>query len=151
VRRRWASRIVRLERRGVITGYPARLDRSALGYPTTVGLMVVAVLDYERGLIMQPLAEIAEVEEIMLVPGDADLRVRVRVRVRVLGLGLGLVRDYTHLWEPPAEPHLANPGHSAHRSLDDDRRHADIGHGGASAPGHGTTGDDSHRPPMRVE
>jgi len=137
VRRRWASRIARLERRGVITGYPARLDRSALGYPTTVWLMVVAVLDYERGLIMQPLAEIAEVEEIMLVPGDADLLV--------------LVRDYTHLWEPPAEPHLANPGHSAHRSLDDDRRDADIGHDGASAPGHGTTGDDSHRSPMRVE
>lgn len=99
--------------------------------------MVVAVLNYERDLSMQPLAE---VEAIMLVPGDADFLV--------------LVRDHTHVREPPAEPHLANPGHSAHRSLDDDRRDADLGHGGAPARGHGrhgTTGDDSHRPPMRVE
>ncbi len=79
------ERVARLERRGVITGYGARLDWSAIGYPTTVYLTVVAVLDYEQGLIMKALAEIAEVEEIMLVTGDIDLLVRVRVR------------DYTHL------------------------------------------------------
>ncbi|HEV7192948.1 MAG TPA: Lrp/AsnC family transcriptional regulator [Jatrophihabitantaceae bacterium] len=79
------DRIARLERQGVISGYAARLNWSALGYPTTVYLTVVAVLDYEQGLIMQALAEIPEVEEIMLVTGDVDLLVRVRVR------------DYTHL------------------------------------------------------
>jgi DNA-binding Lrp family transcriptional regulator len=79
------ERIARLERQGVITGYAARLDWSALGYPTTVYLTVVAVLDFEQSLIMQALADIPEVEEIMLVTGDVDLLVRVRVR------------DYTHL------------------------------------------------------
>lgn len=79
------ERIARLERQGVVTGYAACLDWSALGYPTTVYLTVVAVLDYEQGQIMQALSEIAEVEEIMLVTGDIDLLVRVRVR------------DYTHL------------------------------------------------------
>lgn len=79
------ERVARLERQGVITGYSARLNWSAIGYPTTVYLTVVAVLDYEQGLIMTALAEIPEVEEIMLVTGDIDLLVRVRVR------------DYTHL------------------------------------------------------
>lgn len=79
------ERVARLERQGVITGYGARLNWSAIGYPTTVYLTVVAVLDYEQGLIMTALAEIPEVEEIMLVTGDIDLLVRVRVR------------DYTHL------------------------------------------------------
>lgn len=79
------ERVARLERQGVITGYSARLNWSAIGFPTTVHLTVVAVLDYEQGLIMQALAAIPEVEEIMLVTGDIDLLVRVRVR------------DYTHL------------------------------------------------------
>lgn len=79
------ERVARLERQGVITGYGARLNWSAIGYPTTVYLTVVAVLDYEQGLILQALSEIAEVEEIMLVTGDIDLLVRVRVR------------NYTHL------------------------------------------------------
>lgn len=79
------ERVARLERHGVITGYSARLDWSAIGYPTTVYLTVVAVLDYEQAQIMRALSEIAEVEEIMLVTGDIDLLVRVRVR------------DYTHL------------------------------------------------------
>lgn len=79
------DRVARLERQGVITGYSARLNWSAIGYPTTVYLTVVAVPDYEQGLIMKALAGIAEVEEIMLVTGDIDLLVRVRVR------------DYPHL------------------------------------------------------
>jgi DNA-binding Lrp family transcriptional regulator len=79
------ERVARLERQGVITGYGARLNWSAIGYPTTVYLSVVAVLDYEQGLIMKALAELPEVEEIMLVTGDIDLLVRLRVS------------DYTHL------------------------------------------------------
>lgn len=79
------ERIARLERQDVITGYSARLNWSAIGYPTTVYLTVVAVHDYEQGLIMKALAEIAEVEKIMLVTGDIDMLVRVRVR------------DYPHL------------------------------------------------------
>lgn len=79
------ERVARLERQGVIAGYSARLNWSAIGYPTTVYLTVVAVLDYQQGLIMKALAEIVEVEEIMLVTGDIDLLVRVRVR------------DYPHL------------------------------------------------------
>lgn len=80
-----ADRLARLHRQGVITGYGVRLDWSALGYPTIVHLTVTAVQGYEQGTIMERLAALPEVEEVMLVTGDIDMLVRVRVR------------DHTHL------------------------------------------------------
>jgi Lrp/AsnC family transcriptional regulator for asnA, asnC and gidA len=80
-----ADRLARLHRQGVITGYGARLDWSALGYPTIVHLTVTAMQGYEQGTIMERLAALPEVEEVLLVTGDIDMLVRVRVR------------DHTHL------------------------------------------------------
>lgn len=80
-----ADRLARLERHGVIQGYAVRVDWSALGYPTIVYLTVTAMHGFGQGPIMQQLAGLREVEEVMLVTGGIDLLVRVRVR------------DHTHL------------------------------------------------------
>jgi Lrp/AsnC family leucine-responsive transcriptional regulator len=80
-----ADRLARLERQGVISGYGVRLDWSALGYPTIVYLTVTAMHGVAQGAIMEQLAALREVEEVMLVTGGIDLLVRVRVR------------DHTHL------------------------------------------------------
>jgi Lrp/AsnC family leucine-responsive transcriptional regulator len=80
-----ADRLARLEKRGVISGYAVRLDWSAIGYPTIVYLTVTAMHGYAQGPVMEQLAALREVEEVMLVTGGIDLLVRVRVR------------DHTHL------------------------------------------------------
>jgi Lrp/AsnC family leucine-responsive transcriptional regulator len=82
-----ADRIARLHRQGVIEGYGVRLNWSALGYPTIAYLTVTAGQGFEQGLIMTRLAELPEVEEVMIVTGGVDMLVRVRVR------------DHTHLRE----------------------------------------------------
>jgi Lrp/AsnC family leucine-responsive transcriptional regulator len=82
-----ADRLARLERQSVIQGYAVRLDWSALGYPTIVFLTVTAMHGFAQGAIMEQLAALREVEEVMLVTGGIDLLVRVRVR------------DHTHLRE----------------------------------------------------
>jgi Lrp/AsnC family leucine-responsive transcriptional regulator len=82
-----ADRLARLERQQVIQGYAVRLDWSALGYPTIVFLTVTAIHGFAQGAIMEQLAALREVEEVMLVTGGIDLLVRVRVR------------DHTHLRE----------------------------------------------------
>jgi Lrp/AsnC family leucine-responsive transcriptional regulator len=75
-----AERIARLERQRVITGYGVRLDWPALGYQTTVYLTITAVPGYQLGLIMQELAGIAEIDEVLLVTGAFDMLVRLRAR-----------------------------------------------------------------------
>jgi Lrp/AsnC family transcriptional regulator for asnA, asnC and gidA len=75
-----AERIARLERQKVITGYGVRVDWSALGYQTTVYLTITAVPGYQLGLIMEELADIAEVDEVLLVTGPFDMLVRMRAR-----------------------------------------------------------------------
>lgn len=75
-----AERIARLERQRVITGYGVRVDWSALGYQTTVYLTITAVPGYQLGLIMEELADIAEVDEVLLVTGPFDMLVRMRAR-----------------------------------------------------------------------
>jgi Lrp/AsnC family leucine-responsive transcriptional regulator len=75
-----AERIARLERQKVINGYGVRVDWSALGYQTTVYLTITAVPGYQLGLIMEELADIAEVDEVLLVTGPFDMLVRMRAR-----------------------------------------------------------------------
>lgn len=75
-----AERIARLERQKVITGYGVRVDWSALGYQTTVYLTITAVPGYQLGLIMEELADIAEIDEVLLVTGPFDMLVRMRAR-----------------------------------------------------------------------
>src|SRR5579884_729209 len=75
-----AERIARLERQRVITGYGVRVDWAALGYETTVYLTITAVPGYQLGRIMEELANIAEIDEVLLVTGPFDMLVRMRAR-----------------------------------------------------------------------
>jgi Lrp/AsnC family transcriptional regulator for asnA, asnC and gidA len=75
-----AERIARLERQKVITGYGVRVDWGALGYETTVYLTITAVPGYQLGRIMEELANIAEIDEVLLVTGPFDMLVRMRAR-----------------------------------------------------------------------
>lgn len=75
-----AERLARLERQHVVTGYGVRVDWAALGYQTTVYLTITAVPGYQLGLIMDELAGIAEIDEVLLVTGPFDMLVRLRAR-----------------------------------------------------------------------
>jgi Lrp/AsnC family leucine-responsive transcriptional regulator len=90
-----AERIARLERQRVITGYGVRVDWSALGYQTTVYLTITAVPGYQLGVVMEKLADIAEVDEVLLVTGTFDMLVRLRARDE------GHLRDLllNHIWQ----------------------------------------------------
>ncbi|MFN2561450.1 MAG: Lrp/AsnC family transcriptional regulator [Jatrophihabitans sp.] len=75
-----ADRVARLERQGVIAGYGVRLNWGALGYDSPVYLTITAVQGYQQGTIMEKLAELPEVDEVLLVTGAFDMLVRLRVR-----------------------------------------------------------------------
>jgi Lrp/AsnC family transcriptional regulator, leucine-responsive regulatory protein len=75
-----ADRISRLERQGVITGYGVRLDWGALGYDSPAYITIIAVQGYQQATIMEKLAALPEVDEVLLVTGAFDMLVRLRVR-----------------------------------------------------------------------
>jgi Lrp/AsnC family transcriptional regulator, leucine-responsive regulatory protein len=75
-----AERMARLERSGVVRGYRAEIDRSALGYPLIVYIGVVAVQGADQPKVVQALRELPEVEDVHVVTGPKDLLVRLRVR-----------------------------------------------------------------------
>jgi Lrp/AsnC family leucine-responsive transcriptional regulator len=115
------ERLRRLEQRGVITGYRAAIDETALGYPlealVEVDLAPGADLEaFEHGLRERP-----AVVEALHATGDRDYLVRLRcadteeLHRTVLGLktGLGAHRTVTRLVlheTVPARPRL--PAHS---------------------------------------
>ena len=67
-------------RLGVIAGYGVRLNWGALGYDSPVYLTITAVQGYQLGAIMDELAGLPEVDEVLLVTGAFDMLVRLRVR-----------------------------------------------------------------------
>lgn len=82
-----ADRLARLERTGVIRGYRADIDWSALGFPVVVYLAVTAVPGMDLREIISSLRLLPEVQDMTVVTGALDLLVRLRVR------------DHTHLRE----------------------------------------------------
>lgn len=74
------ERISRLEDSGVITGYSAVVDRAKLGEPLrfVVGLQITHGQDLDD--VLNELAAIPEVEEVLVVAGQWDLFVHCRVR-----------------------------------------------------------------------
>jgi Lrp/AsnC family leucine-responsive transcriptional regulator len=75
------TRVRALERRGVIKGYAAQVNRAALGLPETV--MVEVTLDKQRnagGVVeafIREIERLPEVVEAMVVAGDFDFYLRV--------------------------------------------------------------------------
>jgi Lrp/AsnC family transcriptional regulator, leucine-responsive regulatory protein len=75
-----AERVSRLERAGVIRGYRADIDRSALGHDLVVYVGVVAVQGADQPELVSALRSLPEVEDVHVVTGPKDLLVRLRVR-----------------------------------------------------------------------
>lgn len=75
-----AERISRLERDGVIRGYRADIDPSALGVPLVVYMSAVAVQGIEQLRVAHALRELLEVQDVQIITGAADMLIRLRVR-----------------------------------------------------------------------
>jgi DNA-binding Lrp family transcriptional regulator len=75
-----AERISRLEERGVLLGYHARIAPSVLGYrlEAIIGLQTTQSISLED--ILRELMKVPEVEGAYVVSGDWDVVVRLRVR-----------------------------------------------------------------------
>ncbi len=73
------ERISRLERDGVIRGYRADIDPSALGVPLVVYVGAVAVQGIDQRRVAQALRELLEVEDVQIVTGGQDMLIRLRV------------------------------------------------------------------------
>lgn len=73
------DRIARMERAGIIRGYQADIDRSRIGFPLVV-FVLIALESSPRPEILTRLRAMVEVEDVHLVTGPRDLFVRIRVR-----------------------------------------------------------------------
>jgi Lrp/AsnC family transcriptional regulator, leucine-responsive regulatory protein len=93
-----AERVSRMERGGVIRGYRADLNRSALGHDLVVYVGVVAVQGGDQPELVATLRSLSEVEDVHVVTGPKDLLVRLRVR------------DHAHLREVLFERLWSLPG-----------------------------------------
>jgi Lrp/AsnC family transcriptional regulator, leucine-responsive regulatory protein len=74
------ERIGRLERLGVIRGYGIQVDWNAAGYPMTVYLSITAVQGYQQREIVDQIAQMPEVEWLVIVTGGIDMLARLRIR-----------------------------------------------------------------------
>jgi Lrp/AsnC family transcriptional regulator, leucine-responsive regulatory protein len=74
------ERIGRLEVLGVIRGYGIQVDWSAAGYPMTVYLTITAVQGYQQREIVDQIAQMPEVEWLVIVTGGIDMLARLRIR-----------------------------------------------------------------------
>jgi Lrp/AsnC family leucine-responsive transcriptional regulator len=72
------SRVKQLERKGVITGYGARLDAAAVGLPVTAFLAVRVENGLTGDAVKAALTDIAEIEELHGTAGSIDLMLKVR-------------------------------------------------------------------------
>lgn len=72
------ARVKNLERRGVVTGFGARVDAEAVGLPVTAFLSVRVANGALGDRVKDQLHTIAEIEECHSVAGAVDLLLKVR-------------------------------------------------------------------------
>lgn len=75
-----SERMTKLERAGVIRGYAADIDWSAVGFGETIFMSINSTAEHDLAKIMEKLWDIPEVEAIHLITGELDLLVQLRVR-----------------------------------------------------------------------
>ena len=68
------ERVKRLEARGIIRGYAARVDAAAVGF----GVLAISWIRQSPGLATKDFASIPEVEECHHVAGEADYLLKIR-------------------------------------------------------------------------
>ena len=73
------QRVRRLEERGVITGYKAVVDNTALGRPLSAFISITPIDPSEPDDIPERLREITEIEACHSVAGDMSYVLKVRV------------------------------------------------------------------------
>lgn len=73
------QRVRRLEERGVITGYTARIDAGRVGLPITAFISVIPVDPAAPDDIPERLRELVEIEACHSVAGDESYILKVRV------------------------------------------------------------------------
>ncbi len=73
------ERIRKLEERGVIQGYHARLDPHAVGYGLVAFVSIKTAAMGKSAEILEHLSSIPEVQEVHLIVGDDCFQVKVRV------------------------------------------------------------------------
>ena len=73
-----ADRVKRLEEKGVITGYSARINYQALGYTITAFVAVNLTHPKYIGSFIEAVNEISEIEECHHTAGDDDYLLKVR-------------------------------------------------------------------------
>jgi Lrp/AsnC family transcriptional regulator, leucine-responsive regulatory protein len=74
------ERVKKLEARGVISGYAARVDPAAVGYGITAFCWVTQAPGTIAADLTDDFAEIAEIEECHHISGEADYLLKVRAR-----------------------------------------------------------------------
>ncbi|HUX04404.1 MAG TPA: Lrp/AsnC family transcriptional regulator [Acidimicrobiales bacterium] len=74
-----SERISRLEASGVIRGYRAIVDWSALRRPMLVDISVLSERSADQREVAARLLEIPEVESVDIITGSLDLRLRLRI------------------------------------------------------------------------
>lgn len=77
------QRVRRLEERGVVTGYQARVDHTALGLPLTAFMSITPIDPSEPDDIPERLRDTSEIEACYSVAGDMSYILKVRVATPV--------------------------------------------------------------------
>lgn len=75
-----ADRVRRLEKRGIIQGYEARMDPKRLGYSLTAFVAVTLARNGQRAKFLRAIARTPEILECHHVTGDPDYLLKVRCK-----------------------------------------------------------------------
>jgi Lrp/AsnC family transcriptional regulator, leucine-responsive regulatory protein len=75
-----AERVKRLEEKGIIKGYCARLDYASLGYQVTAFIAVTLFHPKHRTVFLKRVEEASEIEECHHIAGEDDYLLKVRCR-----------------------------------------------------------------------
>lgn len=75
-----AERVKRLEEKGIIKGYTARLDYAALGFAITAFVAMTLGHPKHRSVFLKRIEEASEIEECHHIAGEDDYLLKVRCR-----------------------------------------------------------------------
>lgn len=75
-----SDRVRRLEERGVITGYAARLDAETLGLHLTAFIAITLEKPHHRAAFLERIQSLPQIQECHHVTGDDDYLLKVRCR-----------------------------------------------------------------------
>lgn len=75
-----ADRVHRLEQKGVIRGYAAKVDANALGFPLLAFVLVTLGTQRRRPAFLKAIQQMGEITECYHVAGDGDYLLKVRCR-----------------------------------------------------------------------